>query len=191
LCKNGLNVTGFDISEKMISLARKNAKRENCTVIFVKSSLEDIPEAYFGKFDLVVSLGNTLANIDKQKLKRVFKKAFVLLKDDGNFLLQVVNIEMMRHSGKRIIGITRDKVNTYIRFYDFHSKQFMFNILRVSAKNPLDYNMSSTKIYSHNYRQLTNYAFAAGFKSCEIYGGLNKSKFQPNLSPDLVINFLK
>lgn len=191
LTKIGFKVTGFDISGQMVKKAHLNAKQTGCKIKFVTSSLENIPKSYKGQFNLVISLGNTLANIDGFKLRKVFKNAYEMLKKTGDFLIQLVNIEMMKYSNKRIVGITKDTNNTYIRFYDFETEEIIFNVIRISNADVKNYDINSTKLFLYNKANLIKIAKQSGFKSYEIYGGLNKSNFQPNSSPDLVIKFNK
>jgi ubiquinone/menaquinone biosynthesis C-methylase UbiE len=191
LSKNNFQVTGFDISGQMIRKARLNSKREDCKIKFVQTSLLCIPNSYSGKFDLVVSLGNTLANIDELRLKKVFSNAYRMLKKNGDFLIQVVNVEMMKRLKKRILGINKDNNYTIIRFYDFEINRTMFNILRIKNSDTMDYDIYSSEIFPHNLTTLCKIAKEAGFKTNRFYGGLNKTKFRSNVSHDLVVNFSK
>jgi len=62
-----LNVTAFDPSVEMLKVAEANAKRLNVKVGFHNYSADNVPTEFNNNFDLVTSLGNTFANIPKEK----------------------------------------------------------------------------------------------------------------------------
>jgi len=67
LASLGLNVTAFDPSVEMLKVAEANAKRLNVKVGFHNYSADNVPTEFNNNFDLVTSLGNTFANIPKEK----------------------------------------------------------------------------------------------------------------------------
>jgi ubiquinone/menaquinone biosynthesis C-methylase UbiE len=68
LASSGLKVTAFDPSVEMLEVAKENAKREKVRVAFHNNSIDSISEDFDYQFDLAVSLGNTFANIDRERL---------------------------------------------------------------------------------------------------------------------------
>ena len=76
----GLNVTAFEPSPKMINIAKVNSEKHNCKIDFFNFSANEIPKTFYNKYELVVSLGNTLANIPSDKIDKSVSKLFKLLK---------------------------------------------------------------------------------------------------------------
>ena len=93
LSQLGLDVTSFDPSTEMINTARTNSEKYNCKIDFYNFGANEIPKTFYNKFDLVVSLGNTLANIPFGKIAISVVKLFKLLKKDGRVLIQILNYE--------------------------------------------------------------------------------------------------
>ncbi len=133
LSQLGLNVTSFDPSLEMINTARTNSEKHNCKIDFHNFSANEIPKTFYNKFDLVVSLGNTFANIPFTKIEKSVAKLFKLLKKDGRVLIQILNYEKILREKERIVNITKKDDEYFIRFYDFGKKDLTFNILKFNA----------------------------------------------------------
>jgi len=107
LSKLGFDVTGYDISEEMINKAIQNAEKHRTKAQFYKIDLtEDI--ALKNKFDYVLSMGNTIANLPGVKLPQLFNNIKSLLNNNGNFTFQIVNYNKILEEKKRVLGITED-----------------------------------------------------------------------------------
>jgi cyclopropane fatty-acyl-phospholipid synthase-like methyltransferase len=81
LIKRGFNVTGIDLSEKMLNLARKNVPKAK----FIKM---DMNELKFEKdtFEGIVSV-YALFHVSKKKHFSIFKKFYEILKPGGILLI--------------------------------------------------------------------------------------------------------
>lgn len=187
LSKLGLNVTAFDISSGMIKRAEQNAERENLKINFINSSITEISEEHFNQYDFVVSLGNSLANLDSDQLLNSIKIIKQMLKQNGKALIQILNYIPVLKNRERIININRDENFHFIRFYDFAEGFLQFNILKYSVQNPKDYELISTKIYPHINSDFEKLMGNEGFKTINFFGGLNKIPFVEETSKDLVI----
>lgn len=187
LAMNGVTVTGFDVSAEMIEKANKNAKSSSLDISFIKSSIDKIPEKYYNKFDLSVSLGNSLANLNEKMLDMGISKIYKLLKDKGVLVIQVLNYARIIKSGERIVNINSNEDSIYIRFYDFLPTHINFNILKM---NKLDYSqreLSTTAIYPHDKKVFLVLLKKNGFRKMKLYGNLDLKQFEKYTSNDLVI----
>ncbi len=191
LARFGYKVTGFDISAGMILKAEENAKRNNVEIDFLAASIDKIPGQPGNKYSLILSLGNSLANIDEKHLIKSFSKMFSLLQPGGKVLIQILNYNRILKLKERIVGITEKEDYAFIRFYDFHKDHLGFNILKYDKKNKNNHSIISTEIYPYKSAQMVKMISEAGFKKVKKYGGLNKSKFAPVESADLVIEAFK
>lgn len=183
----GLNVTSFDPSSEMISTARTNSEKHNCKIDFHNFGANEIPKTFYYKFDLVVSLGNTLANIPVGKIENSVAKLFKLLKKDGRVLIQILNYEKILREKERIVNITKKDNEYFIRFYDFGNKDITFNILKFIADQTSQKELITTKIFPYTSKDLRKVFKEAGFKKIELFGSLDKKPFDPKLSNDLVL----
>lgn len=187
LSKLGLNVTAFDISSGMIKHAEQNAERENHKIKFINKSITEISVEHFDKYDFVVSLGNSLANLALVQLQNSIKIIKRMLTKNGKFLFQILNYIPVFKNEERIININRDENFHFVRFYDFQEGFLRFNILKYSVQNPKDYELITTKIYPHVYSDFEKILNEEGFKTINFFGGLNKTPFEKETSKDLVV----
>ncbi|MEI7812890.1 MAG: methyltransferase domain-containing protein [Ignavibacteria bacterium] len=187
LSQNGLKVTAFDQSEGMISQARNNALKAGVQISFRKKSLDKIPVSFASKFDLVLSLGNTLANLDKAKLSMAVHNMYNILRPKGRAVIQILNYTVLQSRGERIINITTHDTSVYVRFYDLPGDQLNFNILKFNKENPSDRILHSTTLFPHTRKDLVDLMKFAGFRDIKVYGSLKLEKFSANSSADLVI----
>jgi glycine/sarcosine N-methyltransferase len=183
----GVKVTAFDPSNEMLKRARINSEENKVDIEFLNLEASEIPIDYNGKFDLVVSLGNTFANIPAKKIFNSLKKCFNLLTAKGQLLIQVLNYEKILAEKERIVNITERDDFYFIRFYDFLKDYLLFNILIFKKVNPAEYKIISTKIYPHLSSDFVNGLKAARFNSVHLYSDLNLTKFSEKHSRDLII----
>ncbi len=87
LIKKGVQVTGIDLSETMLTLAQENVPNAE----FIKMDINDIK---FGKntFDGIISV-YTLFHLPKEKHFQIFKKFFEIVKPGGILLINTGILE--------------------------------------------------------------------------------------------------
>jgi len=181
-----LDVTGFDPSAEMIRIARKNAGKQMLKVKFENQSAIEINEKEKNRFDLVVSLGNTFANIPESELSPSIKKCKKLLKTGGLFVLQILNYKKILKEKKRIVKISSSNNKYFIRFYNLWPGQIQFNILSFEKSNPENSELISAQVYPYSPAYLKSLILKAGFREVKIYSGLKGEKFLSS-SHDLFI----
>jgi len=187
----GLEVTAFDISEGMIKEAAKNAVKKGVNIKFVNTEIDKIPAEYHKNFDLAVSLGNTLANLNPKTTKAALNNSRKILKKNGMLIIQLLNYELIRKINKRIVKISSVNDKTIIRFYDIFKDKFYFNILKFSNSNPSEYELNTSAIYPYNKKSINEMLKCAGLSNIKFYGSLKLDKFEKSLSGDLVITAFK
>lgn len=187
LALNNLEVTAFDLSEGMLQQAAENARRTGTLISFKKRSVDNIEEEFFQKFDLVVSLGNTLALLEERKLSRAMRNIYSLLRENGKTVLQILNYNLVVDQGERIVNITNRGEETYVRFYDFLPRHINFNILRFKTNSPKDNSLYTTKLYPHTHTTLLILMRELGFRDIQLYGSLAMDLFKKDESKDLII----
>jgi len=187
LAQLGLAVTGFDPSGEMIKQAKANAGKASLKINFANYGISKIPAAFNKKFDLVISLGNTFANIERESFQSSIKRCYDLLKAQGNLFIQVLNYKMILKEKKRIVNITESKEHFFIRFYDFEEDDIKFNILKFSKAEPKNNNLITTAVYPYTAKDFNNSLLDAGFRSVKIYSDLNRNEFDEDTSKDLFI----
>lgn len=187
LGKNGLYVTGFDIAPNMIEQSAIKAL-DNCIESeFYPYAIDKIPKSFNDRFDIAISLGNSISNVPNNLLKKSFKRVYDILKPKGKFLFQILNYKQIYMEQKRILSITEDKYFIYTRFYDFEKDTVNFNILKAEKRNLKNNELITTKLYVYNDIYLKSMLEKIGFKKTKVFGNLLKEKYFPLKSKDLVI----
>jgi ubiquinone/menaquinone biosynthesis C-methylase UbiE len=187
----GLKVIAFDPSSEMLKIATANAKRINVKVEFHNYTADNIPAEFNNQFDLVVSLGNTFANISQNKFTDSIKGCHNLLKPKGQLIIQVLNYHKLNAEKQRIVNITEGTNNYFIRFYDFLEEHILFNILTFSKTDPAQNKIISTKIYPHTQENFIFGLETAGFNAFQFYSNFELSSFNREQSKDLIVRAFK
>ena len=191
LAKLGLNVTSFDPSSEMIEKAFANALKEKVKVDFLLSNVANTPKNFNACFDLIISLGNTFANIKKQNLFNSLKRCHEVLKKGGVLLIQILNYQKILSGKERIVNITESDAYLFIRFYDFKSGHMVFNSLKIAKAKLSDYSLISTKVYPHLKMDFEKLLSKLNFASVEFHSDLHLSAYIETSSKNMVIRCTK
>ncbi len=90
LARQGFDITGLDISEGMLKVAREKAERENLSCTFLKADCREfsIP----GKFNLIFIPFNSIAHIhDRTSFEALCQAVKNHFTSDGHFLIDIFN----------------------------------------------------------------------------------------------------
>jgi glycine/sarcosine N-methyltransferase len=183
----GMKVTAFDPSFEMLEVAKENAKREKAKVTFHNQSIDSISEDFDNQFDLVVSLGNTFANIGKDHLIKSFQSCKLILKPQGTLLIQVLNYEKILSEKQRIVNITEGLDKYFIRFYDFIDTEIIFNILIFNKEKPSEHKLISTKLLPHKQDDFNTVLKKVEFSKVEYFSDFDQTIFNKETSKDLIV----
>ena len=191
LASLGYRVTSFDPSAQMLNKARINAKSSGIDLDFYQFGTSQIPDDFNYKYNVVISFGNSFANIPTEEFESSVCKCYSLLKEKGELYIQILNYEKILLEKKRIVSITNSDDKYFVRYYDFNENKIVFNILQFNKSNPSDHQLISTKICPYSADDFTPVLKKAGFKSIDYYGSFNFTPFDPQKSNDLIITAVK
>jgi SAM-dependent methyltransferase len=187
LAQLGLKVTAFEPSIEMLNQAEINFERQKVEVVTHNKKISEIDESYHNKFDLVVSLGNTFANISNDEIETSVEKVLRMLKQNGKAIIQILNYEKVLKQKERIVNITESNEKQFIRFYDFFGDRVYFNILSFQKDNFSNRQLITTEIFPYTKYFLQKLFTQNGVQKLEFYGDMKMSKFNFASSNDLVI----
>ena len=112
-----LNIVGMDISEKALNYAKVFNKGINGNIKFV-SSFDKIEN---NKFDLIVAM-EVLEHIHENELPEIIKKLFLILEDNGKFIVTVPHLNKkpipMKHFRHYDLELIRNHVSEYFNIDD-------------------------------------------------------------------------
>jgi SAM-dependent methyltransferase len=185
----GVAATGIDISSKMIRLAAKNAKRLEVPATFLRSSFTDLHHTVNDVFDAIMILGNSLVHILKPKellsLLSVMKER---LKPNGCIIIQILNYDKIIREQKRIVAISGQKNNHYIRFYDFGQPLLHFNSLHIQWVNGNSHhNLMTIEHYPYRKNELTGLLKSGGYHIPDLFGSMRFDVFDDRTSANCII----
>jgi 2-polyprenyl-3-methyl-5-hydroxy-6-metoxy-1,4-benzoquinol methylase len=185
----GISVTGADISDQMIRVARRNAQVVKSNPYFVKSSFDELENKIRDQFNTVLILGNSLVHIlSRTELTQIFAGLKKILTGDGILIIQVLNYHKVLKEGTRIVAINRHDNSEFIRFYDFMHPLLRFNILQIdwNTAKPV-YKLSTTKIYPWQRDELESILSESGFKLKDCFGSMQMEEYDEETSGNLVL----
>lgn len=191
LAELGMKVCAFDPSLEMVDRVRKNANIAHKILSIYNHTISEITPDFNSKFDLVISFGNTFANIHNNDFLVSLKRCFDLLRKGGTFFIQLLNYHKILSERKRIVNITESGANIFVRFYDFNKDQIVFNLLMVNKSKLLDHSLISTEVFPHLKDDFEAYLAGIDFKTIDFYGDLQLNPFDREKSKDLIVRAVK
>lgn len=190
LAKNGHRVTAFDISPNMIEQTRKNAEKYGLSIKALVYSYEKVPKKFNHAFNYVISMGNAIAHLNPDQLKRAVKRMHEMLAPGGKLFLHILNYSLITKQS-RIKNIAGREGNIIIRFYDINGRDLRFNILSFSVDSPKDFQLVTTEHYPHTKGEIYALLKSAGFEKIRSAKNFNGDKFSSLQSRDLFIEAVK
>lgn len=185
LSKLGLKVDGIDPSEEMLERAKSNSKKKNSHINFIQSGIAEFNTDQ--KYDLIVSLGNTIANISQDELRNLFEKLSNILTQKGKAVIQIINFSSLPKSGEFLINHFKNDNVEIIRKYFISNNNIDF-IVEIVNNNKSE--KIATKIFSYSYKDFEILSRKNNLSICK-YGNLNKEVYSKEQSKNLVIKISK
>lgn len=189
LAQLGVEVTGVDVSARMLERARAHAGRhatvDSAPVHFLQGDfLTPLPAE---SADLLFCFGNSIPHLPSgNALDEALAHWRRLLAPGGHVLIQLLNYGDVLRRQDRIVNIRRDGETTIVRFYDFLEEALRFNILTiVDGHDGPTHTLRSTRLSPFTDEDITEAADSAGFTSVEKYADLHFHPFEDG-SPNLV-----
>ena len=107
LAKKGLSVTAVDLSENLLSIAKRTAEKENLNIHFILSDIRDFKTTV--RFDLILNLFTSLGyfETDEENIS-VLKKAYDLLEVDGYFVIDFFNSYFLQQN---LVEFSEENIN--------------------------------------------------------------------------------
>jgi trans-aconitate methyltransferase len=182
LSKLGLQIDAFDQSDEMITQAKSNASKYNADIHFFSSPLENISSTK--KYDLIVSLGNTLANLSESRLRTTLENLYKLLNNNGRLVIQILNYYQVT-GDRHIVNETENNFYSVSRYYEKTNDDLFFKI-RINDKRENSETLLSTQIYPHKLELISEICKSLSLQ-IKVFGDLQLNNFEKSSSKDLVI----
>lgn len=183
LAKAGHAVTGFDLSEEMLSLAYDRMEKERVQLLLLEGDMREIEE--IGTYDMVTCFSDSLCYLTEEAdLQKTFDGVFRSLKAGGTFLFDVHSLFQVREVFPGYQYIYQDEEEVFLwESFEGEKENSVEHILTffVPAKAGLfervqEYHEERT--YSMEiYEQLLK---QAGFSEIGIYADFGRAPVQEN-----------
>jgi glycine/sarcosine N-methyltransferase len=167
-------VTGIELDEDLISIAKRKSKSNNITykhtnMLFLNEHFED------NSIDKIISFGNTLVHLpSRDNVKDFFNIVYSLLKKNGSFIVQIINYDrIINQNINNLATIDNDNIK-FVRKYKYNenngSVDFITELL-IKKNNQLIRN--NIQLLALKKDEIKKYLEKAKFKDVKFYGSLN------------------
>ncbi|MCP4147277.1 MAG: class I SAM-dependent methyltransferase [bacterium] len=192
LSQLGHTLTAIDLDDDMISAAKEKSLLKNLPINFHTKDMTDINDFHPASFNHTLCFGNTLVHLANPTIiESFFKKVLDLLKENGSFILQIVNYDKIldeiknasRHTSLPLIE--RESL-TFQRkyFYDNATHHIKFTGT-VTLKDSGSVIESNESLYPLTSTELKTALLNAGFQDIQLFGNESKAPYSPQ-SPALI-----
>lgn len=186
LAELGYEVTAFDLSKTLLSIAKIEANKKNLKINFVSSDLREFSSNV--KFDLVLSLFTSFGYFKSDEENFLFvNNAYKMLNQNGFYVLDFLNKYFVEQN---LITISEKEVGDkiIIENRNIQNGRVVKEIKIVNQNEEHNY-IESVKLYSYN--ELKENFSQIGFKVKNIFGDYTGNEFNPEKSERCIIIFQK
>lgn len=104
LTRAGFEVTGIDINNKMLKIAKQKAAQEKMSIQFLKG---DMRTAHIGQFDAAITIFNSIGHLTKADFEAALHNIYRNLKIGGLYIFDIANLDYYLN-GNNIAELTVD-----------------------------------------------------------------------------------
>jgi len=188
LARAGFRVTGADLSQPFLKLAREAAARDKLDAQFVESDMRALPEDFSGRFDgafsAFTSFGFFDAEADNQKVLDELARA---VKPGGRVLIDVRNhLQLIDHEVPRVWFRGQDCVVLEEITYNWRTDQIV-NKREVRFDDGRVRKLPAFRVRAYKPYDLLRMAESAGLKAYDLAGGFSGQPFEPKTSNRIVL----
>ncbi len=183
----GLQVTGSDLSEAMLKVARNRLGKKSANIPLVQCDFRELSKHVSGSFDAIVNLGNSLPHLPSGlEVQQTLGETYKLLKDPGIFILSLRNYDKLRQNQPRFFPVSIRFNHAFIYALDYFPGRIVFNIMHLQCI-PRRFTVNSTEYYDLGYEKLLALLNDAGFHDITSYGDFNEKSFDRKISDNLLL----
>lgn len=185
MARMGYNITGFDLCERALKLARQKAQKEHLKVHLVRGDIRSLP--FKNSFDCIYNVFAFGYLENDSDILGVFRNVAEGLKPGGTFLVDVINgPRILRNFMEKERAEGTDRYILQERSYDEKNKRlrsewtFIYKDTGETNKHSITERLCSVD-------DLTSMTESVGLKTLNIYGDLDKTEHSENSNRIIVI----
>lgn len=185
LAKAGHDVTGFDLSNEMLSLAYERMEKENVRFLLLEGDMREMGN--IGSFDTITCFSDSLCYLtEEEDVQQVFEGVYANLKEEGTFLFDVHSLYQVNEVFPGYQYIYQDEEDVFLwESFEGEKENSVEHLLTffVAQKGGLFNRI-------HEYHEERTYSLAvytellnkAGFEDIEIKADFNRQPLQSDTS---------
>lgn len=185
LSRRGYRVTGVDLSETMLSLARERAQREGASVEWVREDMRTFVRR--GAFDACLSLFTSFGYFGDEENQCVLENVARSLKEGGVFLLDLRNARKGlsgEEDMEKTMTVPSGKLSLSVRF-DRNTRRARAEHTLTRSDGIRISSAFDVRIYSEE--ELTGMLHRAGMLVTAVHGALDRAPFTAGAERMVVI----
>jgi SAM-dependent methyltransferase len=184
LAKSGLQVTGLDLSEQLLSIARENSAKLGLNINYILGDMRNIP--YQDHFDAVLSFFTSFGYFDDEEENgQVIKSASTALKQSGNLFLDYLNIHHVLENMVAADKVEKDGY-TLEQQRNFDPESFRINKkILISAPDGTREYIESVRAYG--LAEIGSFFADAGLICTAVFGDYDGSAYRRSSKRLIVI----
>jgi glycine/sarcosine N-methyltransferase len=188
----GHRVTGTDISEPGLDIARRLAAERGADVAFLTGDLRKPGDSLApSSFDVVTVMGNALVVFfSDDDMLSIFRSTADLLSPGGVFLFQILNFHSCTTRNERFsplrVAKKEGKDILFQKIFDIDDDSVMLNLLIFFHEEAWKREIHTTPLRPWKKRDLERLLRHAGFKDLTFYGDFASAPFNEGLSKDII-----
>ena len=94
LASTGINVTGVDLSEEMLAIARESSQHMDTPPDFIEADMRNLPQTLSGKFDAAINMFSSFGYLESEADDQaVLHQVANALKPGGQMMMDLLNRE--------------------------------------------------------------------------------------------------
>ena len=182
LARKGYDVTGVDLSENLLSIARQTLLNENLSANFIHSDIREFHSEmnYYLILNLFTSFGYFETDDENYS---ILQKAYDLLKPGGSFVLDVFNSYYLT---KNLVEFSEEKINNaeIHQYREIKDKRVIKKIV-VTKDGELSTYLESVRMYKKEELEIV--LNKIGFDIYKTFGDFLGNEFEQFNSPRLIL----
>ena len=185
----GLHVFGSDISEAMLTQARKKLSNYQIDIPLACVDFRELPQHFEERFDVVLCLTTSLPQLlEEREILRAIKSMRDVLKPNGILILTQGLTDEQLASRVRFAPAINDPGFSRIMVVDYYDEEYDVNVLDLIHTQE----ESEFKVYSIRYRILLQDDYErllrqAGYSQTEYYGDWSFKPYDKRDSELLIV----
>lgn len=180
LSKEGRSIIGFDLDQAMIEEAKatKPSNLSSNVEFYQADMLEFTKTQQANSTDLATCLGNTLTYLDgEDELKTLLQSVFTLLKDDGAFIIQILNYNNPKIKADFLFPILESDSLKFTREYiDIGKADKLGFSTTVENKKSGEVVKDLHELFLFDADRISDIAKDSGFNKVDLFGSFGKKE---------------